>query len=125
MFRFRVWIVVFISGALIAVASATAVSAGTFTVQENRAWSALLRVPIANQLAKQFGKSNAVASMRWVCYELDSGATWDDISDDWIEVAMESRTVREQKRWLAYGAGVSVSAVVQMCPWHRNAAGLR
>jgi len=125
MSKFRGLIIAFICGSLIAISNAAVASAASYTVQENRAWSALLRTPFANTVAKEFGKSNAVGSMRWVCDELDSGATFNGVSGQWVRAASEFRAVWKQKGFLAYGAGLSVSAVLWMCPWHRNAAGLR
>ena len=111
--------------AVISFANVANVSAESYTPQENRAWAALTIDPNAKKTAKIIGKSSAVKSMRWVCYELDSGTSWDRVGKQWQAAAAQGSTVREVKTFIAYGAAVSVSAVISMCPWHRGSSGLR
>ena len=99
-------------------------SADRYTVQENRAWTAILRDWQGKAMARASGKSVTVSMMRWVCDELDSGTSWESVGEEWQFASSQAQSRRELENFLRFGASVSVIAVMQMCPWHRRDAGL-
>lgn len=101
--------------------SSVPTSAEEYTVQENRAWSLISTSTSSATYARATGKSHTVGLVRWVCNQLDSDYTWDDVAAVWQatgrKVQQQSGTA-EMKRWLQFGAFTSVAAVREVCPWH-------
>ena len=106
---------------MMSAALASPAAATDYTTQENRAWRVIETSPLSRTLAGQFGKSDTVGLVRWVCYELDTDGSWNSVSRQWKKTALavQKREGRAKaKRWLEFGAMVSVTAVKQTCPWH-------
>jgi len=94
--------------------------AASYTVQENRAWDLIQRLPDGRLLASKVGKAQTVGLMRYTCFQFDSGYSSDDLSQDWIGSARSRGLNRAQAfSWVRFGAAVLTTAVSEICPWNR------
>ena len=97
---------------------ASPAAAVDYTKSEQAAWKALKKNKLAKTGRKEVGKYRTIQMMYRVCEMMDEGDDWDDVSNWWMGIAMTAQNDKQARDFLGYGAGVSGSALLYLCPWN-------